>query len=146
MNQMSIAITPKGEVHVGITWNSVAGGVTWDGPARGMHRRILVGSVAFASVAALAAMPHASAAGTPLPDLSSVEQVVGAQQAWQTGANGQGVDVAVVDTGVSPVAGLDGANKLVYGPDLSFDSQSESTTHRDGYGHGTVMASIIAGN
>ena len=35
--------------------------------------------------------------------------------------------------------------RLVNGPDLSFDSQRQRTRYVDGYGHGTHMASIIAG-
>jgi serine protease AprX len=58
---------------------------------------------------------------------------------------GQGIDVALVDTGVTPVQGL-GQGKVVYGPDLSFDSQSSSTAYVDNFGHGTAMAGIIAGN
>jgi serine protease AprX len=131
---------------VGITWNSVGGGVTWDGPTRSAYRRLAVAALAVSAIAGVAATPHASAAVTALPDLASVEQAVGAQQAWQSGATGSGIDVAVLDTGVTPVAGLDGANKLVYGPDLSFDSQNPNTAYLDGYGHGTAMASIIAGN
>jgi serine protease AprX len=105
-----------------------------------------VGALALATIAGIAATPHASAApSNPLPDLASVEAVVGAQQAWMSGAYGQGVDVAVLDTGVTPVAGLDAPDKVVYGPDLSFDSQGP-TTNLDGFGHGTAMASIIAGN
>jgi serine protease AprX len=49
----------------------------------------------------------------------------------------------VIDTGVAPVPGLDAPGKLIYGPDLSFDSQNPSTAYLDGYGHGTVMASLI---
>ncbi|HET6910306.1 MAG TPA: S8 family serine peptidase [Mycobacteriales bacterium] len=88
----------------------------------------------------------ASAAGGPFPDESSINQVVGAPAAWAAGANGSGVDVALIDTGVTPVQGLNGPNKLVYGPDLSFDSQNPNLTNVDGYGHGTAMAGIIAGN
>jgi serine protease AprX len=94
---------------------------------------------------------HASAwtapDGTPtLPDLASVEQVVRAQNAHARGARGQGIDVALIDSGVAPVAGLDGPNKLVIGPDLSFDAPSSNVANLDGFGHGTAMASIIAGN
>jgi serine protease AprX len=87
-----------------------------------------------------------SAATAPLPDMASVGQVVGAPAAWAAGATGQGVDVALLDTGVTPVPGLSGAGKLVYGPDLSLDSQNPSLANWDGYGHGTAMAGIIAGN
>jgi serine protease AprX len=81
-----------------------------------------------------------------LPDLASVAQVINTTPALIAGANGQGVDVAVLDSGVTPVTGLNAPNKVVYGPDLSFDSQSPTDAYLDGYGHGTVMASIIAGN
>jgi serine protease AprX len=91
------------------------------------------------------ALPASSAPG-PLPDMASITQVVGAPTAWAAGATGQGVDVALLDTGVTPVQGLTGSNKLLYGPDLSFDSQNPDKTHVDGYGHGTAMAGIIAGN
>src|SRR4051812_17301552 len=43
---------------------------------------------------------------TALPTLAEVERVIDAQKAWEHGATGQGVDVAVIDTGVTPVRGL----------------------------------------
>src|SRR4051812_40636668 len=91
-------------------------------------------------------LPDGLTNGLALPDLAAVEQVVNVGPAWQAGATGRGVDVAVIDSGVTPVAGLNGDNKLVYGPDLSFDSQDPDRAYLDGYGHGTAMASIIAGD
>ena len=89
----------------------------------------------------------ALAASSPIPGgMTAVDQVVGAQQAWSQGADGHGVGVALVDTGVTPVPGLSSPGKLTYGPDLSFDSQNAQLTNLDGYGHGTAMAGIIAGN
>jgi serine protease AprX len=68
---------------------------------------------------------------------------VGASTAWSAGITGAGVDVALVDSGVTPVQGLAGAGKVVNGPDLSVDSQTSATQHLDGFGHGTFMAGLI---
>ena len=76
---------------------------------------------------------------------STISRMVGAQQAWAAGYTGAGVDVAVIDTGVTPVAGLDAPGKVLVGPDLSFDSQNGWTPGLDAYGHGTFMAGLIAG-
>jgi len=62
---------------------------------------------------------------------------------WQHGFTGQGVDVALIDSGVAPVDGL--AMQVINGPDLSFDSQAENLTDVDTYGHGTHLAGLIAG-
>jgi serine protease AprX len=72
-------------------------------------------------------------------------QVTGASTMWQAGYTGQGVDVAVVDSGVVPVAGLDGTGKIIYGPDLTQETGTP-TQNLDTYGHGTHMAGIIAGH
>jgi serine protease AprX len=134
---------------VSVTWarqaiTTAAGAQTWDRARRGRVRAVLGATIA-ASLAAGAGWHAAHALSlTPLPDLASVEQVIGAQQAWQAGATGQGIDVALVDTGVAPVQGLNG--QVVYGPDLSFDSQDPQRAYVDSYGHGTAMAGIIAGN
>ena len=76
--------------------------------------------------------------------LYGVAQVTHAKDAWTKGWTGKGVDVALVDSGVAPVQGLTSGN-VVQGPDLSFESQDPALVHRDTFGHGTHMASIIAG-
>jgi serine protease AprX len=57
---------------------------------------------------------------------------------------GQGVGVAVIDSGISQVAGLNAAGKVTYGPDLSIEGNG-SLADQDTFGHGTFMAGIIAG-
>ena len=68
----------------------------------------------------------------------------GASAWWAAGYTGRGVDVAVIDTGISPVDGLDATGKVVYGPDLSIESQAPNLTELDTNGHGTFMAGLIA--
>jgi serine protease AprX len=70
----------------------------------------------------------------------------GAQAWWNAGYTGEGVDVALIDTGVSPVAGLDAQGKVIHGPDLSLESQAPNLTRLDTFGHGTFMAGLIAGH
>ncbi len=81
---------------------------------------------------------------TDMGSLYSIARIIGADASWNAGYTGAGVDVAVIDTGISPVSGLTSGN-VVNGPDLSFDSQSPALTNLDALGHGTHMASIIAG-
>jgi serine protease AprX len=78
--------------------------------------------------------------------LSAITRITGAQAMWSAGFAGKGVDVAVIDTGVTRVPGLDRAGKVIDGPDLSFDSIEPTLVSRDAFGHGTHMAGIIAGS
>jgi serine protease AprX len=76
--------------------------------------------------------------------LGWIAKLTGATSSWSAGFTGKGVDVALIDSGVAKVQGLTSGN-VVNGPDLSFDSQLASAQYVDGYGHGTHLASIIAG-
>lgn len=71
---------------------------------------------------------------------SNYPKSTGAVSAWRQGQRGAGVTVALIDTGVSAVPDL--AGRVIAGPDFS----GERNSLRDSYGHGTVMAGIIAGD
>jgi serine protease AprX len=76
--------------------------------------------------------------------LDEVRTAIRADWMWARGYTGDGVGVALVDTGVVPVEGLTSGN-VVNGPDLSFESQTDGARYLDSFGHGTHMAGIIAG-
>ncbi len=81
--------------------------------------------------------------------LFTVTTAIGARTLWaHTDVNGraitgQGVTVAVLDSGVAPVTGLDQPGKLVQGPDLSIETNSAALQGSDQFGHGTHLAGII---
>lgn len=83
--------------------------------------------------------------------LFTVTRAIGARQLWKhhdpTGQplTGSGVTVALLDSGVSPVPGLDSPGKVVYGPDFTAGGTS-NTGDQDDFGHGTFMAGLIAAN
>jgi len=110
----------------------------------------LAASPCVAAVSPDATLAPASIGGyDPTADTGSLyntTQLIGAQKVWKKGFTGQGVGVALIDTGVAPVQGLSATGQLINGPDLSFDSQVPALTYNDEYGHGTHLAGIIAGN
>jgi len=114
-----------------------------------MPRRLAVALGSLAVVAsAIAPAASMAAAYDPAGDMNSMfntTQYTGAQAYWNAGLTGAGVDVAIIDTGVTAVDGLATPGKLVYGPDLSFESQTDALRNLDTNGHGTFMAGIIAG-
>ncbi|MFA5890733.1 MAG: S8 family serine peptidase [Actinomycetota bacterium] len=94
----------------------------------------------------LAAATNGYDAGTDPYSLYTIAQkVTGASSYWAKGFTGKGVDVALIDSGVANVQGLNDAGKVVYGPDFSVESQAPNLRNKDAFGHGTHMAGIIAG-
>jgi serine protease AprX len=85
----------------------------------------------------------------PASDPYSMQNITagdGTQAWWNAGDTGKGVDVALIDTGVTPVPALNGPGKVINGPDLSLESQNPNLANLDTNGHGTFMAGLIAGN
>jgi serine protease AprX len=82
----------------------------------------------------------------PVEPMSTIAHLLNADKAWDAGATGAGVDVALVDSGVAPVAGLDGAGQVVDGPDFSSEGGQPNLRGLDTFGHGTFMAGLIAGH
>ena len=79
--------------------------------------------------------------------LYTITRALGARQLWARSATsgrrltGTGVTVALLDSGVSAVPGLNGTGKVTYGPDFTLDAVP---TVGDSFGHGTFMAGLIA--
>jgi serine protease AprX len=84
-------------------------------------------------------------AATDAGSLFTTTLGTGAQAFWRSGYTGRGVDVALIDSGVTGVDGLSAAGKVVNGPDFTVDASSPTLRSADGFGHGTHMAGIIAG-
>jgi len=114
-------------------------------------RPLITGSAAIGLAAAavlVGATPALAATDWTFPTtattMADVARIIRADTAYAAGYTGKGVGIALIDTGVVPVQGLTSGN-IANGPDLSLESQVPSLLHKDGYGHGTHLAGVIAG-
>jgi serine protease AprX len=78
--------------------------------------------------------------------LAQVKQEIGADKLAAQGVTGKGVDIAMVDSGVVPVPGLDGTGQVYVGPDFTPEAWNSATRGLDTFGHGTHLAGIMVGN
>ena len=116
------------------------------GPAQtlpGWCRRTLAGLLALVMAGAIAVRPAGPARADAVRNQQMwVLNAINATSAW-TRTRGQGVTVAVIDSGVNPgVSDLTGS--VATGPDLS--GVSTAPSNRFWGVHGTWMASLIAGH
>jgi serine protease AprX len=103
--------------------------------------------------------PQSLPAGTHLPMMpgsqsvsgdqlqSTYDQTLGVTPLWKFGVTGTGVGVAVIDTGIDGAlpdfSSAGGSHSRVT---VSAVDNPQATSANDGYGHGTDVAGIIAGN
>ncbi len=115
--------------------------------AAGIEALSLVPTVAFVHHDATVGPRPSAQPPVPAPadQVSGVyPRVVRADRVWQQGIVGNGVTVAVLDSGVAADLDLDPANRIL--ASVNFADKRDTNDPLDPGGHGTHIAGIIAGN
>jgi serine protease AprX len=112
------------------------------------HVNAAVFTVPAGKVDAIAALPGVKYISTDRPvqaHLDITVPTVNANLAHQYGWTGQGIGVAVIDSGVSPHPDL---RSFPYGSRIVYNQSfvANDPTTADAYGHGTHVAGIVGGN
>jgi serine protease AprX len=118
-------------------------GIRWDG--RGRPKLVRTAALGLAALAlVLPASARAEDAGDAAA-AASMELIAGGAGIAPDAADGTGVDVALIDSGVVPVGGLAEPGRVIHGPDFSSERRSRRLATLDTFGHGTHLAGLIAG-
>ena len=118
-------------------------GIRWDGRGRPKLLRTAalgLAAIAFAFPAAARAQDASDAAAA-----ASMQRISGGSGIKPGAADGTGVDVALIDSGVVPVGGLAQPGRVVHGPDFSDERGDRRLATLDTFGHGTHLAGLITG-
>ena len=108
----------------------------------------LAGSADVREVSPDAATTTQGSSYNPATDVGSATGLssdIGYNTYWSQRFSGQGVGVALIDSGVAPVPALSASGKVIYGPDFTPTGYFPQVRGLDTYGHGTFMAGLIAG-